>query len=52
MTATHPLPRKLWEHPDPKSTQMWDFKVKLEQEKGIVLQVRSSNYSTRQGSKN
>ncbi|KAL4888203.1 hypothetical protein BDV59DRAFT_211453 [Aspergillus ambiguus] len=31
------LPRKLWEHPDPKSTQMWAFRERLEKEKGISL---------------
>ncbi|KAF9894296.1 hypothetical protein FE257_007799 [Aspergillus nanangensis] len=32
-----PVPRKLWEHANPQSTQMWTFKTKLEQEKGIKL---------------
>ncbi|EAU38746.1 conserved hypothetical protein [Aspergillus terreus NIH2624] len=31
------LPRKLWEHPNPKSTKIWAFREKLEQEKGIKL---------------
>jgi hypothetical protein len=26
-----PVPRKLWEHPDPKSTQTWKFKTSFEQ---------------------
>lgn len=33
------LPRKLWEHPNPKSTKIWAFREKLEQEKGIKLPV-------------
>ncbi|GAB7356575.1 hypothetical protein MBLNU459_g7309t1 [Dothideomycetes sp. NU459] len=30
----HFVPRKLWEHPDPKSTQMWAFKTSLEHAAG------------------
>ncbi|EXJ93583.1 acetoacetate-CoA ligase [Capronia coronata CBS 617.96] len=30
----HSIPRKLWEHPDPKSTQMWKFKTSLENATG------------------
>jgi hypothetical protein len=29
------LPRKLWEHTDPESTNMGRFRRRLEQEKGI-----------------
>ncbi|KAB8266289.1 hypothetical protein BDV32DRAFT_156274 [Aspergillus pseudonomiae] len=29
------LPRKLWEHANPQSTEMWAFKQKLEAEKGL-----------------
>jgi hypothetical protein len=30
----YPVPRKLWEHLDPHSTQMWKFKTSLEQSVG------------------
>ncbi|KAL4883777.1 hypothetical protein BJY04DRAFT_216119 [Aspergillus karnatakaensis] len=35
MASTADIPRKLWEHPNPKSTQMWAFKQRLEEEKGL-----------------
>ncbi|KAI9373199.1 hypothetical protein BJX61DRAFT_398983 [Aspergillus egyptiacus] len=35
MASAADIPRKLWEHPNPKSTQMWAFKQKLEQEKQL-----------------
>jgi hypothetical protein len=41
MASTSDLPRKLWEHPDPQSTQMWAFKSELEKEKGLQLPVRT-----------
>ncbi|KAL4802939.1 hypothetical protein BDV18DRAFT_145881 [Aspergillus unguis] len=31
------IPRKLWEHPNPKSTEIWRFKESLEKEKGLSL---------------
>lgn len=34
------VPRKLWKHPNPKSTEMWAFKESLEQEKGLKFPVR------------
>lgn len=34
------LPRKLWEHPNPQSTQMWAFKKTLEEQKGLDFPVR------------
>lgn len=33
------IPRKLWEHPDPKSTYMWKFKTSLEKQYGLNLSV-------------
>ena len=30
----YPIPRKLWEHPNPQNTQMWKFKTSLEQSVG------------------
>lgn len=37
------LPRKLWEHPSPETTQMGVFKSRLEKAKGIKLAVRTKN---------
>ncbi|KKK22005.1 hypothetical protein AOCH_003863 [Aspergillus ochraceoroseus] len=37
MTSSLEIPRKLWEHANPQSTQMWRFKQNLEKEKGINL---------------
>lgn len=31
------LPRKLWEHPNPKSTQLWDFMQLINQKHGLNL---------------
>jgi acetoacetyl-CoA synthetase len=31
MEESIPVPRKLWEHPDPSSTQMYKFKQYLAQ---------------------
>lgn len=33
------LPRKLWEHPDPKSTAMWKFMQDLNRSHGLTLDV-------------
>jgi acetoacetyl-CoA synthetase len=41
MASTSDLPRKLWEHPNPQSTQMWAFKTELEKEKGLQVPVRT-----------
>jgi hypothetical protein len=38
MAAT-PLPRKLWEHPDPESTQMGQFRRELERSTGRKFDV-------------
>ncbi|KAL5336753.1 hypothetical protein BJX70DRAFT_268631 [Aspergillus crustosus] len=35
MTSAADMPRKLWEHPSPESTQMWAFKQGLEEETGL-----------------
>ncbi|KAB8238461.1 acetoacetyl-CoA synthase [Aspergillus alliaceus] len=35
MISAPPIPRKLWEHANPQSTQMWAFKQKLEEEKDL-----------------
>ena len=34
-----PLPRKLWEHPDPKSTAMWKFMQDANSKHGLNMQV-------------
>ncbi len=33
------LPRKLWEHPDPKSTVMYEFMQELNRKNSLQLQV-------------
>lgn len=33
------LPRKLWEHPDPKSTTMWRFMQGANRKRGLNMQV-------------
>jgi acetoacetyl-CoA synthetase len=40
MSLQHPIPRKLWEHPDPKSTVMWKFMQNANQNRGLNMQVR------------
>lgn len=37
--TTEDLPRKLWEHPDPKSTQMWKLMQEVNRKSGRNLQV-------------
>lgn len=32
-------PRKLWQHPDPKSTAMWKFMQSANQKRGLNMQV-------------
>lgn len=34
------IPRKLWEHPDPKSTLMWEFMQDINRKSGQRLEVR------------
>lgn len=34
------VPRKLWEHPDPKSTLMWKFMQEINKKSNRDLQVR------------
>ncbi|KAJ4371651.1 hypothetical protein N0V83_004871 [Neocucurbitaria cava] len=40
-----PLPRRLWEHPDPKSTQMWKFKTCFERSVGRIFENYSEMYN-------
>ncbi|OAL27996.1 acetoacetate-CoA ligase [Fonsecaea nubica] len=46
----HPIPRKLWEHPNPQSTDMWKFKVSLEKASGRKFENYDAlyNYSVTQ----
>ncbi|EAL85245.1 hypothetical protein KXW98_005261 [Aspergillus fumigatus] len=44
MASPSDLPRKLWEHPNPQSTQMWAFKTELEKERGLQLPDYHSLY--------
>lgn len=37
--STHPIPRKLWEHPDPESTNMGKFRRALEKHTGLSFAV-------------
>lgn len=41
--AAVPLPRKLWEHPDPESTAMGRFKRELQLETGRRFDVSTYN---------
>ncbi|EHY55240.1 hypothetical protein HRR83_009044 [Exophiala dermatitidis] len=44
MAEEHPIPRKLWEHPDPKSTEMWKFKTSLEKASGKTFENYDALY--------
>lgn len=39
MAAVNTLPRKLWEHPNPESTQMAQFQQELERSTGKKFEV-------------
>ncbi|KAK3359331.1 hypothetical protein B0T25DRAFT_532661 [Lasiosphaeria hispida] len=39
VAAAAAVPRKLWEHPDPKSTQMWQFLQHVNKKHGLQLQT-------------
>lgn len=34
-----PIPRKLWEHPDPKSTAMWKFMQNANAKHGLKMEA-------------
>lgn len=36
------LPRKLWEHPDPKSTEIYKFMQNVNRKHGLNLKVRTA----------
>lgn len=42
MASEDLLPRKLWEHQNPRSTQMWKFLQSTETVAGLTLPVRSN----------
>jgi acetoacetyl-CoA synthetase len=35
----HPVPRKLWEHPNPKSTLTWKFMQDCNKKRGLNMQT-------------
>ncbi|KAH7079429.1 hypothetical protein FB567DRAFT_562600 [Paraphoma chrysanthemicola] len=39
MTSPHVIPRKVWEHPAPKSTAMWKFLQNANQTRGLDMQT-------------
>ena len=39
----HPIPRKLWEHPDPKSTLMYKLMQTLNAKHNLQLKVKCRN---------
>ncbi|KAF2845030.1 acetoacetate-CoA ligase [Plenodomus tracheiphilus IPT5] len=38
MSSEHPIPRKLWQHPNPESTEMWKFMQRANQTRGLNMQ--------------
>ncbi|KIX09084.1 acetoacetate-CoA ligase [Rhinocladiella mackenziei CBS 650.93] len=44
MAEEHPLPRKLWEHPNPTGTEMWKFKTSLERVTGKTFENYDALY--------
>lgn len=41
-TSFDKMPRKLWEHPDPKSTVMWRFMQDANKKFNLNMQVRQT----------
>jgi acetoacetyl-CoA synthetase len=39
MSSHVTIPRKLWQHPDPKSTAMWKFMQSANERRGLNMQV-------------
>ena len=37
--SSMPMPRKLWEHPDPKSTAMWKFMQNANAKHGLKMEA-------------
>ncbi|KAF2202628.1 acetoacetyl-CoA synthase [Delitschia confertaspora ATCC 74209] len=46
-----PIPRKLWQHPDPKSTNMWRFMQKVNAKRGMDLKTFRDLYAWSVGDK-
>ncbi|KAK3986283.1 acetoacetyl-CoA synthetase [Cladorrhinum sp. PSN332] len=44
-TESHPVPRKLWEHPDPTTTAMYKFMQGLNEKYGLQLKTFSDLHS-------
>ncbi|KAK5259310.1 hypothetical protein LTR40_006223 [Exophiala xenobiotica] len=44
MVEEHPIPRKLWVHPDPKSTEMYKFKTRLQKKLGRTFESYDDMY--------
>jgi len=40
MEEAHPIPRKVWEHPDPESTLMFKLMQTVNAKHGLQLRVR------------
>ena len=47
MATAVSTPRKLWEHPDPKSTAMWKFMQDANAKRGLHMQVRLTIWNRR-----
>jgi hypothetical protein len=47
MATAVSTPRKLWEHPDPKSTAMWKFMQDANARRGLHMQVRVTIWNRR-----
>ncbi|KAE8151068.1 hypothetical protein BDV25DRAFT_139225 [Aspergillus avenaceus] len=45
MTSPNSVRRKLWEHADPQSTEMWAFKKALEKDKGLEFPTFDDLYN-------
>ncbi|KAF1943953.1 acetoacetate-CoA ligase [Clathrospora elynae] len=39
MSTDHPKPRKLWQHPDARSTKMWKFMQNANRKRGLNMQT-------------
>jgi hypothetical protein len=52
MATAVSTPRKLWEHPDPKSTAMWKFMQEANAKRGLQMQVCLSTRTGQDGKRN
>ncbi|KAH8732011.1 hypothetical protein GQ44DRAFT_767054 [Phaeosphaeriaceae sp. PMI808] len=44
MSSQHPTPRKLWQHPNPESTEMWKFMQRANRTRGLNMQTFQELY--------